>query len=131
MKRVISGILLVAACSSVMADGWVQTTSNDTHQFSIKKGTGEITKNKAGEDIFVVIGRMYGKKSKKIDLEKWYVTVADCLKKEGKLVTLSLAGDFMYENDFVFQGGSIASANAELICGGYDYAKQETLEKGI
>lgn len=131
MKRVISGILLVAACSSVMADDWVRTTSNDTHQFSIKKGTGEITKNKAGEDIFVVIGRVHGKKSKKIDLEKWYVNVADCLKKEGKIVTLSLAGDFMYENDFVFQAGSIASVNAEFICAGYEYAVQGALEKGI
>lgn len=132
MKRIIGGFLLVAASSFAMADdGWIPAASNDQVEFSIKKKSGEITKNKAGDDIFVVVGRVLDKKSGKINLEKWYVKYSDCLNKQGQIVTLTLGGDYQYENDFVFGAGSIASSNAELICAGYEYVINKNNEKGI
>lgn len=134
MKRIIGGLLVVAACSSAMADdNWVVTGASEERgtEFSIKKESGLITKNKAGDDIFVVVGRVTYKKTTKIDLEKWYVKYSDCINKQGQLVTLSLGGDYLYENDFVFNAGSIASANAEFICAAYEYALTEMNKKGI
>lgn len=132
--KIIGGLVLLAACSFAMADDdWIRVGLSEELkiEYSIKKKSGEITKNKAGDDIYVVVGRVLHKKTKKIELEKWYVKYSDCLNKQGQIVTLSLGGDYRYENDFVFNAGSIASASAEFICGVYEYEISEMDKKGI
>jgi hypothetical protein len=98
---------------------------------SLKKGTGEFTKTKGGDDILVVVARYFDKKSNSISLEKKYVKLADCVEKQGQIVTLSLQGEYQYENDFVFSSGSIASATAELICDVYEHEMDKLNKKGI
>lgn len=134
MKKTIAGVLMGLACSGVLASGddqWVVTAETDTFEFAMKKGTGEITKNRAGDDIFVVVSRMYDRKTKNISLGKNYVTLSDCLKKQGKIVTLGLDGEYQFENDFVFDGGSAGSENAEFICAVYVHELNKMSKKGI
>lgn len=133
MKRIISGFLLVVACASAMAvdDTWVDIAENSDIKVSLKKGTGEFTKNKGGDDIIVVVSRFIDKKNNKISLEKKYVKLTDCLEKQGQIVTLSLQGEYLYENDFVFSSGSIASAAAEILCAVFQNEMDKANKKGI
>lgn len=131
MKGLIGGLFLLASCASVMADDWVNVAASDESIFSIQKGSGAVTKNKGGEGIYVVVGRITQVKTTKITLSKWYVKESDCLNKQGQLVTLSLGGEYQFENDFVIGSGSIASSTAEFICAAYEYAIKEYVEKSI
>lgn len=72
-------------------------------------------------------GRVVNSTTTEITFRKWYVTVADCRTGHGKVVTLSLQGDYQFENDFVLDGGSVSSALAEMLC--YDIVRNE--KKGI
>lgn len=129
MKRIISGLFLFAVCSSAMADNWVLTASNSNDVYSIQKGSFSVINNKNGEEIAVVTGKTYDKKTKHINLVKWYVTTADCSNKQGKLITLSLSGEYKFENDFVSGAGSMASVTAETIC--YVFEQTESNKKSI
>lgn len=82
----------------------------------MKQGSLELTTDKKGEKIAIVLGRVKDLKSTNISLQKWYVTDKDCENEYGALVTLKLNGDYLYENDFAFSSGSIASINAKIIC---------------
>ncbi|WP_458237961.1 hypothetical protein, partial [Pseudomonas sp. P5_A2_2] len=84
-------------------------------------GTFEYSKNKSDVPIAVLVGRIVSPKSSKIELHKWYVSAGDCNKKMGKLVTLSVSGEYQFENDFLFESGNVASYVAKFIC---DVAEQ-------
>lgn len=133
MKTLISGLLLSVVCSLAVADNesWVPVASikSTGTEFSIKKGSGELLQNKAGESIYVVVGRDHSKKDSRVELQKWYVRAQDCQSKQGQLVSLSLKGEFLFENDFVFNAGSVASTIAEAICGAFEYNLKQQAEE--
>ncbi|WP_370305728.1 hypothetical protein [Sinimarinibacterium flocculans] len=107
-------------------DGWVTVAaSNDGTTWQAKSGSLEFTQTKGSTPIVVVTGRVTEKSGSRITVEKWYVPVSDCVKEQGTIVTLSISGEFKYENDFVFGSGNVASGMAELICGA---AKQKAIE---
>jgi hypothetical protein len=49
----------------------------------------------------------------------------------GKIVSLNIDGTYLFENDFVFGSGSVASGMAEAICGAYTYAVKTREKKGL
>lgn len=134
-KRLIAVFALIAcAMTSVSASGsdkWVTVSETDTETFSIKKDSFEHTTTKGGEEIAVVIGRTLSTKTKQVLLEKWYVRSADCRTGHGQLATLSVDGDFKYENPWVEDGGTAASSIAGVICSVHERVRQEEESKSL
>lgn len=112
-------------------EGWVNAANSDDAVWDIKSGSLEEIKTKGGNAIVTVVGRISNKSTKRIDVSKWYVSLADFDRKMGKIVTLDIDGKYKYENEFVDSSGSIASAIAELICGAYQQRVTERATKGI
>ncbi|MDM9552870.1 MULTISPECIES: hypothetical protein [Pseudomonas] len=91
-------------------------TSDGVVKFEAKPGSFEFSENREKTPIAVLVGRQTSSKSKTIELRKWYVSATDCHNKMGKLITLSVSGDFQFESDFIFDGGTVASSIAKFIC---------------
>ena len=132
MKTLIGALaVLLFSISALAEDGWSYVAGNDDMQMSGKHGSFQRIKNKAGQDVFVILGKGVNTRTKQVDLEKWYVRAADCARQQGKLVTLTIDGEYKYENDFVFGAGTIASGMAEFICGIDAAVKQNNNKKGV
>ncbi len=131
MRKFFGSVSMLLACSTAFADEWIVTAGNAATEFSIQKGSFSVTRNKAGAEVAVVTARIVDKKTTEITLQKWYVAAADCAAGQGKLVTLSLSGEYRYENDFLFGGGSVASSNAKFICDVLAYDREEKRKKSL
>ena len=99
--------------------------------WEVKPGSLELSKTKGQVPIVVVVGRVSNQSSRQITLSKWYVSIKDCEREMGKVVTLNLDGQYRFENDFVFGGGNVATAMAESICGAYTYQVNTRNRKGL
>lgn len=110
---------------------WVNIGNTDESEWDIQAGSFEESKTKGGVPIAVVVGRVTQKKTKQINVLKWYVSVADCNNKMGKLVALNIDGTYRYENDVVFGAGSIGSSVAEMICAAYEQHVEDRRKKGV
>lgn len=115
------------------SDGWISVTESVDNNivWEAKKGTYELTKNSAGEEISLLVGKLDNKKTKEINIEKWYVATADCKQGFGKIVTLDLNGKFQYENSFAEGAGNIATAKAMFICAVYKYGQKKIEGKSL
>jgi hypothetical protein len=71
------------------------------------------------------------KPTDEIDYRKWYVSADDCLAGIGKVVVLKTDGTYLYENDYVSEGDSIASSGGDIICAVYKAALEDQSKKGI
>lgn len=126
--------LLVSTTGLAIAsdsDSWVTVDELDTDTFSIKRDSFENTTTRGGDQVAVVIGRLISKKTTQVTLVKWYVRVTDCYSGHGKLVTLSIDGEFKHENPWVEDGGNIASRIASVICMVHKRIADENNGKGI
>jgi hypothetical protein len=117
MKKLTAAVVLLVAATPAFSQEWVQLAETDDFAFEARAGSFESTKTKAGVPISVLTGRARNKKTTVIEFEKWYVTTQDCLKGSGKLVTLSLNGEFKFDSDYIDNGGTIASSIAGMVCG--------------
>jgi len=114
---VVSAILSLLSCSVSAETSWISlVSSSDGSKWEAKPGSFEFSKNKSDVAIAVLAGRVVSPKPTKIDLHKWYVSAVDCNNKMGKLVTLSVSGEYQFENDFIFESGNVASYIAKFIC---------------
>ena len=123
--------LAAISLGAISQEKWINVASSDDSSWEVQPRSLEETKTKGGNEIAAVVGRIANKKTKKVELRKWYVSIEDCDRKMGKLVTLDIDGKFQFENDFVFGAGTIATSVAEGICGGYEYRVQAKDKKGI
>ena len=111
---------------------WVRLAlSDDGSKWEARSGSFEFSKNKSGVPIAVLAGRVVSSKPSKIDLHKWYVSAGDCKDKMGKLVTLSVSGEYQFENDFLFESGNVASSIAKFICDVADQAIKNSDGKSL
>jgi len=112
---------------------WFHIVENKagTRVYSAKKGSFELTHNKGGDPIAVVVGRIHYKQDNKIDYYHWYVKTKDCDQGMGKMVTLTVDKEFFIEGDFVRAGGSINAAVADFICNVRDYMNKQQSNKGL
>ena len=95
------------------------------------RGSYELSANKSGEQVAVITAKSNDNKGGRIHLHKKYVRTKDCIAEQGKIVSLTMDGEFAYENEFVFGAGSIATSIAETICGIYNQDRQTKDGKGI
>lgn len=131
-KLFLSLFLTSFAVASAASDGWTDVFSrSDSEEYLAKTGSFEVTTTKGGDEVASVIGRVKSIKDKTITVEKWYVKTDDCAKGYGKLVTLSVSGEYKYDNSFAENDGSVGSTIAELICGVHKRIKEDEEKMGI
>ena len=121
------------ASAALAESKWIFIASSTSKQqkFEIKSGSLEISKTRSGTPIAVVIGRDHGPNTSKIDVWKAYVPLKDCISESGVIVTTNMAGVYQYQNEFVFDGGSVASSLAEAICGAAKAQVKEASDKSL
>jgi hypothetical protein len=109
---------LCCATGAVAEDGWTNISVSEKNRirYDVKKGSFDVTTTKGGVSIAVVVGRISDPKSSKVSVYKWYVPLKACVDKFGTVVSLNMAGEYQFENDFVFDSGNIAAAMGETIC---------------
>lgn len=128
----LAGLAAVTTAYS-QSDGWISVAESvdSNNVWEAKKGTYELTTNRVGEEIALLIGKLDNKKTKEISIEKWYVATADCKQGFGKVVTLDLNGKFQYENSFAEGAGNIATSKAMFVCAVYKYSQKEIEGKSL
>lgn len=135
MKATVGALaLLLAAVAAHAQEGWISvaTSQNGETSYDARKGTFEVRLNQSNEEIAVITGKsVRGKANPEINLEKWYVRTKDCAAKQGKVVTLTMDGQFKFDNDFIFDAGSMASGKAEFICEVLDHFNAERRKKSL
>jgi hypothetical protein len=107
------------ACSSTaaLAADWrsISTADNNGARYEGDIDSFAYGKNNSGEAFVKILGRQT-KANGTMDFATWYVTLSDCNDRRGKLVVLDLRGKFLFNVDFVSDGGSVASEIAGVLC---------------
>ena len=130
-------IIAITIALSISAFAYAQTdwitiaATDDGMKWDVQPGSLEFSKTVGGTSIAVVIGKVSDAKTGKINLYKWYVSANDCQTKMGKVVSLGISGEYIFENDFVFGSGNVASSMAEAICNAADYVINERAKKSL
>ena len=131
-RGLILSTFTIFSSPSFAESGWVDiATHPDGSVWSAKSGSLEFSKTKGETPIAIVVGRVSNSKTSKIDLYKWYVSGTDCAGEMGKVVSLNISGEYLFENDFVFGAGNIAAAMAESICGAAQYQIKAIKDKSL
>lgn len=141
-KAMMAATLLMSAYSTLSGAAepikseeseWIFITENVdyTRLYSGKSGTFELTSTKAGNSVAMILGQIEDKTNKSITYGKWYVSTNDCEAGMGKLVFLTISGEFNRESEFVSSGNNIASGVADFICSVYHLGLEEKKGKGV
>ena len=111
--------LLAVSCFAFADDGWstISTSIDGNTRWDGKVGSAELRKNKSNEEIVLLVGRIADTKESTINVYQWYVTLQDCKNGKGKVVTLDISGDYLYDFDFVPGAGNVAAILGETVCG--------------
>lgn len=124
-------VLALLALQAHAQQDWIRIAETDETMWHVRPGSLEISRTKGQVPIALVVGRISSRKNQQISLYKWYVSMADCQREMGKLVTLNVDGSYAFENDFVFGSGNVASSMAESICGAWTYQVKARDSKGL
>lgn len=120
MLKHLAFALLASVTTLALAQeaGWSQiaTSADGNDTYSVKLHTGELTQNRQGQAIEVVVGKISHKQTQTIEVVKWYVTAADCAQGYGDLVVLDIHGNFQGETAFAQGSNNIASGIASSLC---------------
>lgn len=111
------GAFGIAFTSLVQAQDWVPLSQGGGNSYDVKAGSVEYTLTEGGrEPIVAFIVRVRNASKATVEFEKNYVRLSHCEQGFGKLVTTDLNGRAKYDNDFILNGGNIASTIAEMLC---------------
>lgn len=136
MKQLtVTAMLFLAAASAGAQDregsAWTRFGLTDKAEFSLRNGSFEVSQTKAGKTVASIIVQSNHKPTDTIEYRKWYVSAEDCLAGIGKVVILKTDGTYLYENDYVSEGDSVASSGGDIICAVYKADLAEKSEKGL
>ncbi len=126
-----SMVLALLPLAGQAQQDWIRIAETDESSWHVRPGSLELSRTKGQVPIALVVGRVSNRKSQQVSLYKWYVSVADCQREMGKLVTLNVDGSYAFENDFVFGSGNVASGMAESICGAWTFQVKVRDSKGL
>lgn len=119
MNRFITLILMAVFAIPTFAQPnsqWVEAAFNDQVQILFRKGSVERITNTGGEKATSVIGQWINKRTKEINLIRFYVTDDDCARGYGVTTLLDMQGKHLTSSDMILGGNSIASNLADVIC---------------
>lgn len=116
MLKYIPTLALAILTFSAQAQGWVKVSESNATIFYIQEGSLRITENDSGVRVVAAVGKTEVKETRKLEGVQWYVPIAHCRDRKGKLVVTDTVGKFKSETDFVFGLGNVASSIAEIMC---------------
>jgi hypothetical protein len=116
MNRYVFGLGFAIAAAAALSGDWIELASTGETLWEGRAGTRLTKTTKGGTPIAIASGRVVHQKTKEITFYQWYVSIEHCRARHGKLVTVDMDGNFKFENDFVLNGGNVASALAEMLC---------------
>jgi hypothetical protein len=131
LRRLACSMLLLLPLAGQAQQDWIPIAETDETLWHVRPGSLELSRTKGQVPIALVVGRISSRKTQQISLYKWYVSMADCQREMGKLVTLNVDGSYAFENDFVFGSGNVASSMAESICGAWTFQVKAREGKGL
>lgn len=120
MLKHLTFVLLSSVTTLAFAQdaGWfhIATSSDGNDDYSVKMHSGELTQNKDGQIIEVIVGQVSHKRAQTVEVVKWYVATTDCAQGYGDLVILDIDGNYEGKTAFAQGGKNIASGIASIIC---------------
>jgi len=135
---IIAAALAVTACASspvpapsytppytpepVQQSDWLSAGSTPTVNFYVRKGSGRFDRDVKGAAVYVAVFQTVDKQTREINSRQKYVTVTDCVRGFGKVVTTDTNGTYRYDNEFVMNGQSIVDVIGTALC---EAARQE------
>lgn len=112
-------LLVLGVCSAGPAiaqqDEWITLGRTDTATWEMKPHSLSFTELRGVPGVMIV-GQVTMRKTERVKLGKWYVSISDCERGMGQLVVLSIDGEYQYKNDFAFDARTATSGVAEYIC---------------
>lgn len=124
--------LALSSTSAMANNDWFELDKTERCTFEGQSGSLEFATTRGGERIAVVNVRTSCKdRPNQLELARRYVTLSDCERQRGKLVALDMSGNFKFENDFVFGGGTVATTIASVICEGARLRIKDQQNKSI
>lgn len=109
-------LLALTTAMPAIADEWVMVSRTNIFTYEARVGSLERTHTADNQQPVVVLTFRETELAKQlVKFEKNYVSVAHCQAGQGKLVTTQMDGQVLYDNDFIFDGGSVASTIARTI----------------
>ena len=112
----ISMIIITALVISSIAhaEDWLHVVASTTDVFEARKGT--LQHGLLGTSPAVTMLVRIKHADDTFTFARYFVTVEDCGKGYGVVVTNSIQGKFLHQADYVIGGGSIACVIAETMC---------------
>lgn len=109
---------LSLATTIVFAQGsWVQVSRSSTQVWEARAGSFEYSLTESTrEPIVAMVVRVRDINGGRVEFERNYVRLSHCRAGFGKLVATDLNGRAKYDNDFILDGGNVASSIAETLC---------------
>lgn len=112
-------IALLATPAKGQESEWVLVSWTQDRSFvtDAKKGTFqyEALRFRSG-DVPAIKGLFRVNNRGRINFYQYFVTLQDCADGWGKVHAYDMYGQFLFDNEFLFDGGTIASHNAKFIC---------------
>lgn len=128
----VTAISLLISFTASAEPSWINLgESKGGLKWEAKPGSFELSKNRNNVAVAVLAGRVINAETAEIQLYKWYVSATDCKNKMGKLVSLSISGEFLFDSDFMYGSGSVASNIGEFICGVVDHNSKKASGKSL
>lgn len=107
---------LLTTAMPAIADEWVMVSRTNIFTYEARVGSLERTHTVDSQQPVVVLTFRETELAKRlVKFEKNYVSVAHCQAGLGKLVTAQMDGQVLYDNDFISDGGNVASTIARTI----------------
>lgn len=107
-------MILLSTAVNAASEGWTNIFTKDGVTWEVRNNSLGAAKTAAEEPIFTIDIRAI--EGANVTLMTAYVRVQDCVAKRGKLVFVNMSGSFLFENDFMADGGTIASDIATTVC---------------
>lgn len=117
MKKVFAAIACCAGFSH--ADEWVLAGGSEGYVSEVKVGSVALSRTSAGEPI--VSGLFRQKYDGKVEFFRQFVRLSHCDAGMGQIVYETVTGRIVGANDYVAEGGSVASAIGDLLCSSVKY----------
>jgi PBP1b-binding outer membrane lipoprotein LpoB len=128
--RLLAFLICIGCAINASAESdWVNVGSNESHSYDVQAASFEETTTKDGAPILVALGRSLNKKTSRVEVNKWSVSIADCNRKMGTFVVLDINGKRQVENDFAFGAGNVSSVIAETLCFYAQYQNEKRQQK--
>jgi hypothetical protein len=107
---------MVCGAAAGAEETWIPLSSTVQGHYERRAGSFRFTTTIHKQEAALIELRTLGTAARPSALEFAYVLLSHCEKGRGKLVATDLNGQFLYENDFDFEGADAASVIGQAIC---------------